>query len=56
MLLSMHSVISGLYNDGHSSREIEKILFTKYKKKISHSYINFYINEYVIDKGNSNVQ
>ena len=52
MLLSMHSVISGLYNDGHSSREIEKILFRKYKKKISHSYVNFYIKKYVIDKEN----
>ena len=55
MLLSMHSVISGLYSDGHSSREIEKILLKKYKKEVSHSYINFYIKEYVINKEDSNV-
>ena len=51
----MHSVILGLYNDGHSSREIEKILLKKYKKEVSHSYINFYVKEYVINKEDSNV-
>ena len=52
MLLSMHSVISGLYNDGYSSREIEKILLKRYKKEISHTYVNTYIKEYVSDKEN----
>jgi ABC-type uncharacterized transport system permease subunit len=52
LLLSMHSVIERLHFDGYSTREIEKILFTKYKKKISHSYVNFYIKKYVIDKEN----
>lgn len=55
LLLSMHSVIEQLHCDGHSSREIEKILLKKYKKKVSHSYINFYIKEYVRNKDNSNV-
>jgi ABC-type uncharacterized transport system permease subunit len=55
LLLSMHSVIERLHFDGYSSREIEKIFFTKYKKNISHSYVNFYIKEYVSNKNNSNV-
>lgn len=55
LLLSMHSVIEQLHCDGYSSREIEKILLKKYKKKVSHSYINFYIKEYVSNKDNSNV-
>ncbi len=56
LLLSMHSIIEQLHFDGYSSREIGKILLKRYKKKISHAYINTYINEYVIDKENSNVQ
>jgi hypothetical protein len=52
MLLSMNSIISDLHNDGCSSREIEKILFQKYRKIISHSYVNSYIKKYVIIKEN----
>ena len=52
LLLSMHSVIVELYSDGYSSREISKILLMKYKKEISHTYVNNYINEYIIDKEN----
>ena len=52
LLLSMHSVIVELYSDGYSSREISKILLKRYKKEISHAYVNNYINEYIIDKEN----
>lgn len=56
LLLSMHSVVEQLHNDGYSSRDIKQHIQNKYKKEISHSYVNFYINEYVINKENSNVQ
>ena len=52
LLLSMDSIIADLHNDGYSSREIEKIFFKKYRKKISHSYINSYIKLYVTNKEN----
>ena len=52
LLLSMHSIISDLHNDSCSSREIEKILFQKYRKRISHSYVNSYIKKYIIIKEN----
>ena len=52
MLLSIHSVILALHNDGYSSRNIEKILLKKYKKEVSHSYINSYIQKYVAKKEN----
>ncbi len=52
LLLSMHSVVAELYSDGYSSREISKIFLTKYRKEISHAYVNSYIKEYVRDKDN----
>ncbi len=52
LLLSMDSIIGALHNDGYSSRNIEKILLKKYKKEVSHSYINSYIQKYVAKKEN----
>ena len=46
-LLSMHSVILQLYNDGYSTRDMEKHLQSKYRKKISHTYFSKYINQFI---------
>jgi hypothetical protein len=55
LLLSMHSIIEQLHCDGYSTREIESILLKKYRKKISHSYVNSYIKKYISNKEDSNV-
>lgn len=55
LLLSMHSVIEQLHYDGYSTREIGSILLKKYRKKISHSYVNSYIKKYISNKEDSNV-
>lgn len=55
LLLSMHSIIEQLHCDGYSTREIGSILLKKYRKKISHSYVNSYIKNYISNKENSNV-
>jgi hypothetical protein len=55
LLLSMHSIIEQLHCDGYSTREIGSILLKKYRKKISHSYVNSYIKKYISNKEDSNV-
>jgi hypothetical protein len=52
LLLSMHSIIEQLHCDGYSTREIGSILLKKYRKKISHSYVNSYIKKYISNKEN----
>lgn len=48
LLLSMHSVILQLHNDGYSRRDMERHIQSKYKKSISHTSISKYINEYIL--------
>lgn len=48
LLLSMHSVILQLHNDGYSRRDMEQHIQSKYKKNISHTSISKYINEYIL--------
>ena len=55
MLLSIHSVILALHNDGYSLRDIKQHLQSKYRKTISHTYLSQYINEYIIKKDVKNV-
>ena len=55
MLLSIHSVILALHNDGYSLRDITQHLQSKYRKTISHTYLSQYINEYIIKKDEKNV-
>ena len=55
MLLSIHSVILALHNDGYSLRDIKQHLQSKYRKTISHTYLSQYINEHIIKKDVKNV-
>ena len=55
MLLSIHSVILALHNDGYSLRDIKQHLQSKYRKTISHTYLSQYINEHIIKKDEKNV-
>lgn len=55
MLLSIHSVIATLHNDGYSLRDIKQHLQSKYRKTISHTYLSQYINKYIIKKDTENV-
>ncbi len=55
MLLSIHSVILVLHNDGYSLRDIKQHLQGKYRKTISHTYLSKYINEYIVKKDETNV-
>jgi hypothetical protein len=56
MLLNMHSVVESLFLDGFSSRKIQKYIFQKHKKDISHTLISNYINKYInTRKENKNV-
>ena len=48
LLLSIHSIILQLHNDGYSRRDMERYIQSKYKKNISHTSISKYINEYIL--------
>lgn len=47
MLLTLHSVIDKLFQNGYSIRDIQKYLKNKHRKSVSHTYLGEYINKYV---------
>lgn len=47
MLLTLHSVIDKLSQNGYSIRDIQKYLQSKHRKTVSHTYLADYINKYV---------